>query len=121
MKWLKRKIRKWLGVEDDIESQMKLFEETNRHIGFANTRLDALSGQVEFINKLVKVGVDVHQESDSWMVCCFNGQPEFVEFYRIPKGEVRKIQYIIKELVHRYGIHNVRVDAPPHARNYFRI
>jgi hypothetical protein len=60
------KVRRWLGVYE-------LAVELNR-----------LDVRLKTIEKLVRVGIDVHTKSDSWIVMCLAGKPEYVEFFRIP-------------------------------------
>ncbi len=47
-----------------------------------------INERLRLIEKLVDVGVDIHTQSDSWVVLCLAGKPEYVEF-----SVCQKVQY----------------------------
>lgn len=102
MKWIKRKLRKWLGVEsntEDIESS---------RIGIAV--LDTLYAD------LTNIGIDVHFKSPS-MILIFSqingGQIRHIE---ADFKDLRELNRVAHDLKQQYRPRNIFYDAPPYLR-----
>jgi len=74
-----------------------------------------LENRTKFLEGLVKVGVDIHVQSDSWVVFCIDGKQTYVEFFRLPKSELREIQLLLRDMKKRFGY--IKVDTPPYCRD----
>ncbi len=70
--------------------------------------------RLRLIEKLVDVGVDIHTQSDSWVVLCLAGKPEYVEFFSLPKSTLYELKHQLRGLERQYG--RMRVDAPLYCR-----
>lgn len=102
MSWLKRKIREWLGVEDQVE---RLFA-SDRSL---NKQLQWLG---ELTHDLVSIGVDVHFK-----------EPHMILIYsRLNGGQIREIRAdfrnvqdlneFVKQLQARFNTDSVVWDKP---------
>jgi hypothetical protein len=112
IKRLNRKFWNWLILDLGIHDLRCKQNATQQHC-------DVLENRIQLIEKLVKVGTDVHVRGDSWIVMCIAGKPEYVEFFRLPKDELRYIQQLFKEMQKRYG--DIRVDMPPCAKDILKL
>lgn len=89
-----KKLKKWLGIND-------LFN-----------KIEHQKNQIQFLNSLVKVGVDIHLREDSWDVVCLAGKPEYVKFFNLPVCDIRSIREFLRQFENR----NVHADTPPFLR-----
>lgn len=113
IKWLKNKLRIWLGIENDLLNTShklsefhKSFSDKNKHL---QTQLASLEKDVSLFKSTCDIGVDVHQRTDSWAVVCIAGKKEYVNFVRLDSRDARNVMYFLK----RFENSNSRVvDAP---------
>lgn len=100
MNWLRKRFRKWLGIEKNYSD----ISELNR-----------------LYSDLTNIGVDVHFKSPH-MILIFSqingGQLRHIEAYFESLQELNELATYLKE---RYRPKNVFWDVPPHTRELFRI
>jgi len=105
-KWLKNLMRKWLGI-NDLEHNVKSGTSTNTQM------IMNVSNRVMEIEKLVQLGVDVHQKSGSWAVICIAGNVEYVRFVELSLAELRSVQKFLRQFPEAHKI----VDKPQFIKN----
>ena len=102
MKRITYKIRTILGID--------VWEHRTRTL---ESKVVKLEKEVEFLNSLVKIGVDIHFRSDSWAVVCINGKAEYVNFFVLKDMDAREIKSFLRKFDNR----NITLDLP---RGYTR-
>jgi hypothetical protein len=100
-KKLKLKLKYW------IITTLKLHE--------INEDIINLDSRIKIIERLTQIGMDVHTQSDSWVVICLKGKVDVVNFYRLPHNNVREVHHMMQDLQKRYG-QEFRCDTPPFMR-----
>lgn len=96
------------GISDLRNKQMG----TQKHCHILDDRL-------KIIEKMVSVGVDVHPQSESWVVFSLAGRRDFVEFYQLPAHELKYLVFMMRQLEKRYG--KMNVDASMGTLEEFRL
>lgn len=96
MNWLREKLVKWLNIQQDYLK---------------------LEKRITMLEKLVKIGVDVHQKSPSWAVVCIEGHPEYIKFYGARTEQIREIKHFLK----KFSNSDVIIDAPMMMNNRYFI
>lgn len=96
MNWLREKLVKWLDIQQDYSR--KVYQD----IAVGNLR------RVRTLEKLVKIGVDIHQKSPSWAVVCIEGHPEYIKFYGADTNTIKEIKNFLKQ----FNNSDTIIDAP---------
>jgi len=91
MNWLKNKLRKWLGVENN-ESHIR--------------RLEVLT------RDLVSIGVDVHFKEPHMILIYSRLNGGQIREIRADFKSVQELQQCVEELKNRYGTKSVTWDVP---------
>lgn len=98
MNWIKRKIKKWLGIYE-IEKTQRLLHNDIKEIK-------------ETISDLVSIGVDVHFKSPH-MILIYSklngGQLKHIE---ADFQSIRELKELVSELRHRYKTKMMTIDKP---------
>jgi len=116
MKWLRFKLRDWLGITEMENRMSKNFESLDkRHSNLVDALLGlenenrALRERNEFILKNFQIAVDHNPyENQSWAVVCINGQPQYVNFLTLRNHEAHEIMRYLRH----YDKGSVVVDSP---------
>jgi hypothetical protein len=66
--------------------------------------------RIDIIYDMLKIGIDVHYESDSWAVFCIEGKRDYVNFVRLKSSELRELARFIRQFDIKER--SVRVDMP---------
>ena len=83
MNWLKRRFQEWLGIYK-------------------------IRRDYDLIMRSLNVGTDVYLTTRSWAVICLDGNPCYIKFFDLPKGEIVGIRNFLKQ----YTRANKYIDSP---------
>lgn len=120
MKWIRRKLRKWLGIEfiesqiADIKADILTLDaeiKIDRHNNNMITKKH--EEQMHVVQSYLQVAVDVHNpmhqcSNMSWAVICIKGKADYVRFVNLGHKEIRDISRFIRQ----FETNNTMVDFP---------
>lgn len=103
VKWLKRKLREWLGVDQDVLT--------------LKTHIDNL---YELNKDLVSIDVDVHFKNPHMILIYTRlngGQLRHVE---ADFKDIKELTNFVRDLKRRFHTTRGIYDSPPHLKQYFK-
>ena len=98
-RWLRKKLRGWLGMEA-----------ADRRIGRVNESAVDFEGRLGNLEGVMLVGADIHHIAPSWAVVCISGKSDFIKMVALPSNDIQEIARFLRQFEKRGG--QVRVDAP---------
>lgn len=106
MNKFKQALRKWLGVDDELQKQVN---NLSRRITNQSAEIDRLNR----IHDLLQIGTDIHVNSavtrdESWAVICLKGNPEYVKFVDLRNKDVHHIVRMLRDFEGK----SMTIDAP---------
>ncbi len=113
LKWIKRKLQSFLGVEDLIQEVNSL----ERLVGSLNSEINklySLNNKViqenNAIMKQFNVSADIYQRGDrnSWAVISIQGKPEYIRFVNMSNKDMHEIHSFLKQFERT----NMTIDSP---------
>lgn len=118
-KWLRNKLRSWLGVEkleEDLADHKKIVDILNRTNDELIVDISKLEKELNFFKSITEVGVDVHTRSNSWAVVCIAGKNEYVKFVDLQQKDARHVLQFLQGFEESHRL----IDSPMGSMGMFK-
>lgn len=116
MHWLRKPLRKWLGIEADLKAIQRRFEALERQVA------RRIEDNRELFRNVVDIGVDLHtirpEETTIWVMSRL-GEGHVMPV-RAHCGNAKELMALVADLKSRYHTERLYVDAIPAEARCFK-